>query len=227
MLLTTQYLEEADRLADEIVVIDHGRVIAAGTPHSSRPGSAGRCSRRSPADPADLPATREDPPDFAEGEAAAQRRTGRLGADPGPVGARAGGSRLDDEGIAVDDLSLRRPSLDEVFLAVTGPRRPTSEPRASDTAKGGAHEHRHPRTHRPRERRLEHPDDRPPEPAAHQGHPEQLVEMTIQPLMFLVLFVFVFGGAIAGSSSEYLQFALPGDPGADAWRSCRSPPRWP
>ena len=40
--------------------------------------------------------------------------------------------------------------------------------------------------------------------------PEQLVEMSIQPLMFLVLFVYVFGGAIAGSSSEYLQFALPG-----------------
>jgi ABC transporter DrrB family efflux protein len=40
--------------------------------------------------------------------------------------------------------------------------------------------------------------------------PEQLVEMTIQPLMFLILFVFVFGGAIAGSSQEYLQFALPG-----------------
>ena len=40
--------------------------------------------------------------------------------------------------------------------------------------------------------------------------PEQLVEMSIQPLMFLVLFVYVFGGAIAGSSREYLQFALPG-----------------
>src|SRR4249919_387559 len=40
--------------------------------------------------------------------------------------------------------------------------------------------------------------------------PEQLVEMTIQPLMFLVLFVYVFGGAIAGSSGDYLQFALPG-----------------
>ena len=40
--------------------------------------------------------------------------------------------------------------------------------------------------------------------------PEQLVEMSIQPLMFLVLFVYVFGGAIAGSSAEYLQFALPG-----------------
>src|SRR5438093_8060274 len=40
--------------------------------------------------------------------------------------------------------------------------------------------------------------------------PEQLVEMSIQPLMFLVLFVYVFGGAIAGSSKQYLQFALPG-----------------
>ncbi len=41
--------------------------------------------------------------------------------------------------------------------------------------------------------------------------PEQLVEMTLQPIMFLVLFVYVFGGAIAGSSSEYLQYALPGN----------------
>jgi ABC-2 type transport system permease protein/oleandomycin transport system permease protein len=41
--------------------------------------------------------------------------------------------------------------------------------------------------------------------------PEQLIEMTLQPLMFLVLFVYVFGGAIAGSSREYLQFALPGN----------------
>src|SRR3990172_7395298 len=43
-----------------------------------------------------------------------------------------------------------------------------------------------------------------------KANPEQLVEMSIQPLMFLVLFVYVFGGAIAGSSGEYLQFALPG-----------------
>jgi ABC transporter DrrB family efflux protein len=43
-----------------------------------------------------------------------------------------------------------------------------------------------------------------------KSDPEQIVGMTIQPLMFLVLFVFVFGGAIAGSSQEYLQFALPG-----------------
>src|SRR5918999_6236904 len=43
-----------------------------------------------------------------------------------------------------------------------------------------------------------------------KANPEQLVEMTIQPFMFLTLFVYVFGGAIAGSSSEYLQFALPG-----------------
>jgi ABC transporter DrrB family efflux protein len=43
-----------------------------------------------------------------------------------------------------------------------------------------------------------------------KANPEQLVEMTIQPLMFLALFVYVFGGAIAGSSAEYLQYALPG-----------------
>src|SRR5213593_2071238 len=43
-----------------------------------------------------------------------------------------------------------------------------------------------------------------------RSDPEQMVGMTIQPLMFLVLFVYVFGGAIAGSSRQYLQFALPG-----------------
>src|ERR687892_1375797 len=43
-----------------------------------------------------------------------------------------------------------------------------------------------------------------------KASPEQLVDMTIQPLMFLVLFVFVFGGAIAGSSRDYVQFFLPG-----------------
>ncbi|CAN5369144.1 MAG: hypothetical protein ACR2JP_04330 [Acidimicrobiia bacterium] len=58
-----------------------------------------------------------------------------------------------------------------------------------------------------------------------KANPEQIVEMTIQPLMFLVLFVYVFGGAIAGSSAEYLQFALPGIL-VQGTPSPRSPRRW-
>ena len=123
MLLTTQYLEEADRLADEIVVIDHGKVIAAGTPRRAqdadrRPGPAGAAGG----------------PDGPGGEAEkvliGVRRRRRTGfhddgqlvtvsiADRSALGQAV--RRLDDAGIVVDDLSLRRPSLDEVFLTLTG-----------------------------------------------------------------------------------------------------------
>jgi oleandomycin transport system ATP-binding protein len=121
VLLTTQYLEEADRLADEIVVIEHGRVIAAGTPEQLKTRVGGHVLLAQPADPLDVPATERIMAAFADGREGTytdgQIVTVRVNdrSALGPV-IRS----LDDAGIAVDDLSLRRPSLDEVFLAVTG-----------------------------------------------------------------------------------------------------------
>ena len=121
VLLTTQYLEEADRLAEEVVVIDHGRVIAAGTPLELRSRIGGQVLQARPADPADLAATRaileayarEDDGVHADGQLVAVPVTDRS------VLWQAI-RRLDDAGIAVEEISLRSPSLDEVFLALTG-----------------------------------------------------------------------------------------------------------
>ncbi|MEV6053361.1 ATP-binding cassette domain-containing protein [Streptomyces sp. NPDC052107] len=126
VLLTTQYLEEADQLADRIAFVDHGRVVAGGTPDELKTLTGG--------DRVDI----------------VVRDTARLGAAvalPALSGARVDADRrllsvpvtdrmaalsevvrgLEGAGIEVEDIALRRPTLDEVFLHLTGPDRRTAK----------------------------------------------------------------------------------------------------
>ncbi|WP_114203306.1 ATP-binding cassette domain-containing protein [Janibacter anophelis] len=122
LLLTTQYLEEADHLADELIVIDHGRVIARGTPLELKDQSGA----------ASLVVTVSRPDEVQQaagllraivGEVRVDEDARRLTAPSGDVAALTQVARqLDEAGIDVDDLGMQRPSLDDVFLSLTGHR---------------------------------------------------------------------------------------------------------
>jgi ABC-2 type transport system ATP-binding protein len=126
-LLTTQYLDEADQLADRIAIIDHGKVIAEGTSGElkARVGSGAVHVRLH--DPEQRPQAVRVLSD-ALGEAA------QLESDPSAISARASDpdrvalalAELTRSGIVVNEFALGQPSLDEVFLALTG------HPAASD-----------------------------------------------------------------------------------------------
>src|SRR5271166_2706257 len=120
VLLTTQNLDEADRLATEIAVIDHGKVLAGGTPDELKDRVGGerleiRLDDAGRAEPAvgALASMTDKPPDIA-GELVTIGVRGRSGAIVGAVRA------LDRDGIGIEDIALRRPTLDDVFLALTG-----------------------------------------------------------------------------------------------------------
>jgi oleandomycin transport system ATP-binding protein len=120
VLLTTQYLEEADALADEITVIDHGRVIAHDTPDGLKRIIGGQRLEVRPADPERLDEVRVILGAIAD---APPESTGRGGLSV-PVESDAvlpaAVQRLHAAGIAVTELSLHLPSLDEVFFTLTG-----------------------------------------------------------------------------------------------------------
>src|SRR5580692_9919787 len=136
VLLTSQYLEEADQLAHDIAVIDHGTVIATGTPDELKASAGRQVLEVTPASRADLSAV----------AGLLERLLGTaptIGVESGQVSAQVEGGRalpeviraFEDASIELAEFALRRASLDEVFLALTGHR--AEEETAEEDGKGG------------------------------------------------------------------------------------------
>ncbi len=135
ILLTTQYLEEADRLAKDILVVDHGHVIARGDSRSLKRQVGGDQLHVVCAQAEDLPATAEITGRIA-GAAASTDAAARSVTAPTDGGAAALATlarELADRAIAVDDLGLSQPTLEDVFLTLTGA--PIEEESPPDTKK--------------------------------------------------------------------------------------------
>ncbi len=225
ILLTTQYLEEADQLADEIAVIDHGRVIAEGTGNELKDRVGGQLLEVELTDIAQRSAAEAALLRVGCGAPEQDGRPNRLTL-PAPreslVLVEEAAAELRRAGISVSDMGLRRPTLDDVFLQLTGqaPSENGEPPAAAAVVDGGASRHRR---RRPRQWR---PTLKGAEASVGDGavvtmrnlrhfwrQPDLLVFSTIQPIMFVVLFVYVFGGAVSLAlppGISYVDYLLPG-----------------
>ena len=237
VLLTTQYLEEADRLARDIVVIDHGRVIAEGTPaqlkadlgHLGDLGDPGRPRRGGRA--VELLTPLSEKPPLVENLIV--ELTVNDGPRPGPTCS----ARWTRREIPIAGLALREPSLDDVFLSLTGHktdhrrgRGPRRGREAEAELRPGPQGRRDRREGRRMTTTLTAPvlvDDRTratgcrgPWPTSSPWRsatsspslrtPEALFFTTLQPIMFVLLFTYVFGGAIHVPGGHYIYFLMPG-----------------
>ena len=225
ILLTTQYLEEADQLADEIAVIDHGRVIAEGTGDELKDRVGGQI----------LEVELTDIRQRDEAEAALARvgcgdpeedgRPNRLTL-PAPreslVLVEEAAAELRRAGIGVSDMGLRRPTLDDVFLQLTG-QAPgeNGTPQlavAAPDKKAAERPRRFLRPHAPSLQSVETSvTDTAVVTMRNLRHfwrqPDLLIFSTIQPVMFVLLFVYVFSGAIGKAlpaGISYVDYLLPG-----------------
>jgi ABC transporter DrrB family efflux protein len=225
ILLTTQYLEEADQLADEIAVIDHGRVIAEGTGNELKDRVGGHILEVELADVRQRDEARAALLRVGCGQPEEDGRPDRLTL-PAPreslVLVEEAAAELRRAGIGVSEMGLRGPTLDDVFLQLTG--QPSSENGKPQVAASVPDEAG---LKRPRRLpRLEAPSLRNAETSLTDTavvtmrnlrhfwrQPDLLVFSTIQPIMFVVLFVYVFGGAVGLAlppGVSYVDYLLPG-----------------
>jgi ABC transporter DrrB family efflux protein len=251
LLLTTQYLEEADQLAEQIAVIDHGRVIAQGTGSELKDRVGGQFLEVELVSAAERERARAalagvgcDEPEPGERLAQLTLPAPRDGLEMIEDAASA----LRKADIAVSDLGLRRPTLDDVFLQLTGAP-PSEDGAAAQVATGNGRANPmsvtgdgHPNlttvsAPAARAREAARPAARRPSPWRSFSprrlrgdivdarvvsvrnllhflrQPDLLVFSTIQPIMFVLLFTYVFGGAISHSlphGVSYIDYLLPG-----------------
>jgi ABC transporter DrrB family efflux protein len=232
LLLTTQYLEEADQLADRIAVIDHGRVIAQGTGNELKDQVGGQILEVELASAAERDRARAVLASVGCGDPEPSERPDRLTLPAPGDGLQLiekAAAELRRARIEVSDLGLRRPTLDDVFLQLTGSA--SSEDGAAPQAAPPGREHdgsddrmaRAPsaplvRVHIPSPAELRSAvTDAAVVTGRNLRHfirqPQLLIFSTIQPIMFVLLFVYVFGGAVKGSLPKgvsYADFLLPG-----------------
>jgi ABC transporter DrrB family efflux protein len=226
--LTTQYLEEADELADRIAVIDHGRVIAEGTGNELKERIGGQILEVELASAATRDRAQAALRGVGCGDPEPEERADRL-TMPAP---RDGLELIEDAAAAlrhaeidVTNLGLRGPTLDDVFLQLTGapasengdqPHAPTAAEPA--TVEAGRPARKLLRVHVPTVAELRSAlTDTRVVTGRNLRHfirqPQLLIFSTIQPVMFVLLFAYVFGGAVKGSlpgGVKYIDFLLPG-----------------
>ena len=135
VLLTTQYLEEAERLADNIVVIDKGTSIAEGNADQLKDKVGGERVEVIAGDEADVPKIVGLISDLGGDAPTVHGRNISQAVDTGPKALMEALRRLDDAGIEIHDVGLRRPTLDDVFLALTGRVAEEAEQNETEAAK--------------------------------------------------------------------------------------------
>ncbi|MEV0667423.1 ATP-binding cassette domain-containing protein [Actinomadura luteofluorescens] len=137
LLLTTQYMDEADHLADQIMVVDHGRAIARGTADELKDQVGGNRIELTVTDGAELETARQALAWVAVGpmRTVPESHQVTVPVSDGPEALRQVLGRLADEGVRVRDAGVRRPTLDDVYLTLTGHQASGNDPQAREAVR--------------------------------------------------------------------------------------------